>query len=288
MTDGAPIQSFYSTAGRVGTCRALPGPRVPTSGTRTAAAMSTRPAARWSPISAMAIITSSRRSRARRRPVPSPTRTAFVSDANEAFSERLAELCGPGLDRAFFTSGGSEAIEASLKFARQAAWVRGERQRWKVISRDPSYHGSTLGALAVTGDEEAEEIFGPMMARMPKVPAPFTYRVPNGLSAESWQMAAAQELEEVILREGPEILPGLHPGAGRRTRDRGPGGGRRLLRHRAQDLLAPRAAADLRRSHERRRPDRPASFARSTGRKPSRIWLCWPRGWGRVTRRWES
>ena len=132
------------------------------------------------------------------------SRTAFVSDANEVFAQRLAELCGPGFDRAFFTSGGSEAIEAGLKFARQVAWVRGERKRWKVISRDPSYHGSTLGALSVTGDEEAEEVFGPMMVSMPKVPAPFTYRVPEGHTAESWQEAAAAALEETILREGPE------------------------------------------------------------------------------------
>ncbi len=132
------------------------------------------------------------------------SRTAFVSDANEALAARLAGLCGPGLERAFFTSGGSEAIEASLKFARQVAWVRGERRRWKVISRDPSYHGSTLGALSVTGDEEADDVFGPMMVAMPKVPAPFTYRIPEGHTAESWQDAAARALEETILREGPE------------------------------------------------------------------------------------
>ena len=132
------------------------------------------------------------------------SRTAFVSDANEALAARLAALCGPGLERAFFTSGGSEAIEASLKFARQLAWVRGERSRWKVISRDPSYHGSTLGALSVTGDEEAEEVFGPMMVAMPKVPAPFTYRIPEGHTVESWQDAAAQAVEDEILCEGPE------------------------------------------------------------------------------------
>lgn len=132
------------------------------------------------------------------------SRTAFGSQANEELSERLADLCGPGYDRAFFTSGGSEAIEASIKFARQAACVRGQSSRWKVISRDPSYHGSTLGACAITGDEETLETFGPMMVRMPKVSAPFTYRIPEGFTAEEWQEAAAQELEEAILREGPD------------------------------------------------------------------------------------
>lgn len=203
MTDGAPIQSFYSTAAG----RDLPriaraqGPYLwDRDGRRYVDAASGPVVTNLGHGNAHVIGAIARQAAA----CAFACRTAFVNDANEAFSERLAELCGPGLDRAFFTSGGSEAIEASLKFARQAAWVRGERQRWKVISRDPSYHGSTLGALSVTGDEEAEEIFGPMMARMPKVPAPFTYRVPQSLTAESWQMAAAQELEEVILREGPE------------------------------------------------------------------------------------
>ncbi|WP_422367284.1 aspartate aminotransferase family protein [Pelagibius sp.] len=132
------------------------------------------------------------------------SRTAFVSDANQALGERLAKLCGPGHDRAFFTSGGSEAIEASLKFARQVAWVRGERKRWKVISRNPSYHGSTLGALSVTGDEEIDDLFGPMMRQMPKVATPFTYRIPEGYTPQGWQEAAAADLEQTILREGPE------------------------------------------------------------------------------------
>jgi len=132
------------------------------------------------------------------------SRTAFVSEANEALSERVATLCGFGFERAFFTSGGSEAIEASLKFARQIACVRGHKSRWKVISRNPSYHGSTLGALSVTGDEETDELFAPMMVSMPRVPAPFTYRIPEGHSPESWQLAAAQALEDTILAEGPE------------------------------------------------------------------------------------
>lgn len=132
------------------------------------------------------------------------SRMAFASEANEAFAVALSELCGPGYDRVFPTSGGSEAVEASLKFARQLACSRGEASRWKIISRDPSYHGSTLGALSVTGDVEAEEMFGPMMVRMPKVPAPFTYRVPDGHTAESWAEAAAGALEETILREGPD------------------------------------------------------------------------------------
>ncbi|MEM1048264.1 MAG: aminotransferase class III-fold pyridoxal phosphate-dependent enzyme [Pseudomonadota bacterium] len=132
------------------------------------------------------------------------SRTAFVSDANAELAEKLAALCGPGLDACFPTAGGSEAIETCLKFARQVAVTRGEAGRWKVLARNPSYHGSTLGALSVTGDDEAEAVFGPMMAPMPKFPAPFTYRVPDGETAETWPGRTLDILEERILSEGPQ------------------------------------------------------------------------------------
>jgi len=132
------------------------------------------------------------------------SRTAFVNDPNRDFSTRLSELCGPGLDVCFPTSGGSEAIEACLKFARQVAHARGQSGRWKVLSRNPSYHGSTLGALSVTGDDEAHDMFGPMMAAMPKFPAPFTYRIPDGETAAGWPGKTLDRLEETILREDPE------------------------------------------------------------------------------------
>ncbi len=132
------------------------------------------------------------------------SRMSFVNAANADLAARLSALCGPGFERAYFTSGGSEAIEAALKLSRQAAVVRGESGRWKVISRMPSYHGGTLGALSITGDREALFLFGPMMAKMPFVPAPFTYRIPEGYDRHDWQVAAAQALEDTILAEGPE------------------------------------------------------------------------------------
>lgn len=130
----------------------------------------------------------------------------FESQANSALADLLADLAGPGLDRAFFVSGGSEATEAALKLARQFAVVTGQPKRWKVISRDPSYHGGTLGALAVTGDSQAEALFGPMMRAMPKVPCPFTYRVPPGSDAHSFARQCAAALEEEIERQGPDTV----------------------------------------------------------------------------------
>lgn len=130
----------------------------------------------------------------------------FESKANRDFAERLAEAAGPGYERVFIVSGGSEANEAALKLARQIALARGQDSRWKVISRQPSYHGGTLGALAVTGDPMAHEMFGAMMRPMPKVPAPVTYRRPAGYDPETWALKCAQVLEDTILAEGPDSV----------------------------------------------------------------------------------
>ncbi|WP_235924979.1 aminotransferase family protein [Roseomonas harenae] len=130
----------------------------------------------------------------------------FESAANIEFAERLGRLAGPGLDRAFIVSGGSEAVESAIKFARQHAVVTGQGSRWKVIGRQPGYHGNTLGALAVSGDAHAHEIFGSMMRAVPRVPAPLTYRVPPNHTAESHARSCAAALDEAIQREGPETV----------------------------------------------------------------------------------
>ena len=130
----------------------------------------------------------------------------WESEANLRLSARLAGLSGPGLERAFLVSGGSEAVETALKFARQHAVAVGEGSRWKVIGRDPGYHGGTLGALAVTGDKAAHALFGPMMRAMPLVPAPFTYRVPENHTAETYGRACAEALERTIVAEGAETV----------------------------------------------------------------------------------
>lgn len=137
---------------------------------------------------------------------PFATPSQFESAANFALAEKLAALCGPGLDRAFLTSGGSEAIETAMRFARQSAVARGEPGRWKIISRMPSYHGNTFGALAITGDPTAHALFGPMMVAMPKVPAPWTYRIPEGHTAATWAAECVNALERAIVAEGAESV----------------------------------------------------------------------------------
>lgn len=130
----------------------------------------------------------------------------FETEANVRFADLLTGLAGPGLERAFFVSGGSEAVESAIKFCRQYALARGETGRCKVISREPAYHGNTLGALAITGDENQHAVFGPLLKTMPKVPAPLTYRLPANHTRESYARHCAQALEAKIQEEGPDSI----------------------------------------------------------------------------------
>ncbi len=133
-------------------------------------------------------------------------RLHFQTEASEALASKTAALAPEGLDKVFFVSGGSEAVESALKLARQWAVVTGQQGRWKVISRFPSYHGCTLGALAVTGYDPLTEPFAPMMQAMPKVPAPRSYL--DGLDPDEPATGAhyAAMLEERILAEDPETV----------------------------------------------------------------------------------
>jgi adenosylmethionine-8-amino-7-oxononanoate aminotransferase len=133
-------------------------------------------------------------------------RLHFETESSEALADKLAALSPPGLERCFFVSGGSEAVESTLKLARQYALARGESQRWKIISRRPSYHGCTLGALAVTGYTPLSAPFAPMMREMPKIPAPRAYL--DGLDARDPATGRhyADMLAAQIEAEGPESV----------------------------------------------------------------------------------
>lgn len=133
-------------------------------------------------------------------------RLHFENDAAEDLAARLVGHMPPGMDRVFFVSGGSEAVESCLKMARQYAVAKGQHGRFKVISRFPSYHGSTLGALAVTGYTALTQPFAPMMHEMPKIPAPTAYLDRDGLSMEERGLRYADMLEAEIRAQGPETV----------------------------------------------------------------------------------
>ena len=133
-------------------------------------------------------------------------RLHFETEASEKLAAKTAALMPEGLDRIFFVSGGSEAVESAIKLARQHAVSTGQGSRWKVISRDPSYHGSTLGALALTGYDPLTEPFLPMMRSMPKIPAPRAYLDDLDPDDEATGLHYANMLEAKIREEGPETV----------------------------------------------------------------------------------
>nr|WP_325253371.1 aspartate aminotransferase family protein [Amylibacter sp.] len=133
-------------------------------------------------------------------------RLHFQTEPSEELARRIAGLTPEGLDRVFFVSGGSEAVESALKMARQYALTQGQAQRYKVISRYPSYHGATLGALAITGYAPMSAPFDPMMKSMPKIPAPRAYLDGLDPNDPATGVHYADMLEDKILEEGPATV----------------------------------------------------------------------------------
>ncbi|HWE66324.1 MAG TPA: aspartate aminotransferase family protein [Acidimicrobiales bacterium] len=118
-------------------------------------------------------------------------------------AERLAGYTPGDLNRVFFTSGGSEAVESAWKLARQYFRMTGEPQRTKVISRNIAYHGTTMGALSITGLPDLKTPFEPLVAGAIKVPNTNFYRAPiHADDEEAFGRWAADEIERAILREG--------------------------------------------------------------------------------------
>ncbi len=122
-------------------------------------------------------------------------------------AEKIASLTPGDLNRVFFTTGGGEAVESAWKLARQYHRLHGEQDRYKVISRDVAYHGTTMGALTITSLESYRQPFEPLVPGAIKVPATNFYRAPvHGDDYEAYGAWAADQIEEAILREGPETV----------------------------------------------------------------------------------
>jgi len=126
---------------------------------------------------------------------------------------RLAELSPGDLNRVFFTTSGSEAVETAWKLARQYFQAIGEHRRYKVISRNVAYHGTSLGALAITGVAQLRTPFEPLAPGGRHVPNTNRYRPftggtvgEGGMSEEDFGRAAADAIEQCILMEGPESV----------------------------------------------------------------------------------
>jgi adenosylmethionine-8-amino-7-oxononanoate aminotransferase len=121
---------------------------------------------------------------------------------------RLADMAPGNLNRVFFTTSGSEAVESAWKLAKQYFKLTGQPGRYKVLSRTIAYHGTSMGALAITGLADIKHAFEPLPPGGIRVPNTNYYRAPDFAagSEEEFGRWAADEIERAILREGPESV----------------------------------------------------------------------------------
>ena len=135
--------------------------------------------------------------------------TQFTTQSIEEYAEALTKILPKGLEKIYFHSGGSEAVEAAIKLARQYYLESGQAQRWRVVARWHSYHGNTLGALSLTGRVGARKPYLPLLIDFPHFPPPYCYRCPFGLTYPKCELECAKALENLIKLEGPETISGV-------------------------------------------------------------------------------
>ncbi|NIY97682.1 aminotransferase class III-fold pyridoxal phosphate-dependent enzyme [Salipiger sp. HF18] len=124
------------------------------------------------------------------------------------FAEKLISKM-PGMSRVYYTNSGSEANEKAFKMVRQIAHKRFGGKKHKILYRERDYHGSTIGAMSCGGQVERNIQYGPFAPGFVEVPHCLEYRAQWDLSGEAYGQRAADAIEEVILREGPDTVGAL-------------------------------------------------------------------------------
>ncbi len=132
--------------------------------------------------------------------------TMFTSAALEELSARLAALLPLPDARIFYLTSGAEAVETAIKFARQAQIALGHPSRYKVIGRWGSYHGATLGTMAVMGKPSMRRTYEPLFLDMPHIPPVYCYRCPFNLAYPACGLLCAEALEQEIKRQGVDTV----------------------------------------------------------------------------------
>jgi adenosylmethionine-8-amino-7-oxononanoate aminotransferase len=134
----------------------------------------------------------------------------FTTEVAERLADRLVAGAPAGINGVYLVSGGSEAVETALKLARQYFVEAGELQRTRFIARRQSYHGNTLGALAVGGNEWRRRPFAPLLIDVARVAPCYAYRDRKAdQDEEEYTAALLDELETTILRTGPQNVIGF-------------------------------------------------------------------------------
>lgn len=129
----------------------------------------------------------------------------FTTRNMEKYGEELSKIAPRGM-KVFFVSGGSEAIESAVKLAKQYHYDLGSKGKYKVIRRDPAYHGSTILSLSLTSKQSMRKPQSQYLLKFPSIPAPFCYRCPFNKSYPGCKLKCAWELERVIKKEGAKTV----------------------------------------------------------------------------------
>ncbi len=138
-----------------------------------------------------------------------PYASGYVGSSNQKaieLAEKLASITYPSINRFYLTSGGGEATDSSIKMSRFYWKLRGKTEKTKVISRMLGYHGVTFAAMCATGIPPYWPMFEPRIPGFSFVPSPYPYRYESADASVSQGIAAANELENRILAEGPETV----------------------------------------------------------------------------------
>lgn len=130
----------------------------------------------------------------------------FTNPWQEQLADALVKMSPFDNASVYFVSGGSEANETAIKLARQYHLERGNRSKWKVMSRWQAYHGNTLATLGLSGRPTWRHGFDPYFVPNPRVSAPYAYRAPHGIDEAALADYWIEEFERVIFHEGAETI----------------------------------------------------------------------------------
>jgi adenosylmethionine-8-amino-7-oxononanoate aminotransferase len=139
------------------------------------------------------------------RELPFYTNWSYAHPRAIELAHELASIAPPNVNRAFFVSGGSEAVESAWKLARQYHMARGER-RWKAVARRTAYHGTTMGALSINGIAAIRAPFEPLVPDVVHVRNTNRYHRPLDESEEQFTAFLLEDLESSIEQAGPETV----------------------------------------------------------------------------------
>src|SRR4051812_28308634 len=142
---------------------------------------------------------------AQMRELPFYTNWSYAHPRAIELAAELASIAPGDLNRVFFVSGGSEAVEAAWKLARQYHSARGER-RWKAIARRIAYHGTTMGALSITGCTELRTPFEPLVPDVLHVSNTDRFHRPEGETEAQFTQFLLDDLEATIHQAGPDTV----------------------------------------------------------------------------------